>query len=134
MGHVPSAMMMGQAFLQFMCTRNALRHSLVAARLRRRVMGTYFLRRQFMGRDRLLRVGVASLGMLALSAMVHPVWAQNPGQILDSLRRRYEVPLVPATEVAAAGLRVWPGNNTSSPAPDGAHLWDGLVGGGLTGP
>jgi hypothetical protein len=47
-----------------------------------------------MGRDRLLRVGVASLGMLALSAMVHPVWAQNPGQILDSLRRRFALPLV----------------------------------------
>src|SRR2546429_7923052 len=87
-----------------------------------------------MGRDRLLRVGVASLGMLALSAMVHPVWAQNPGQILDSLRRRYEVPLVPATEVAATASRFAPGHNTSSQSAFGAHFGDGFVGAGFTSP
>ncbi len=85
-----------------------------------------------MGRDRLLRVGVASLGMLALSAMVHPVWAQNPGQILDSLRRRYEVPLVPATEVAATASRFAPGHNTSSQSAYGANFGDGFVGAGFT--
>jgi len=89
------------------------------------------LRRQFMGRDRLLRVGVASLGMLALSAMVHPVWAQNPGQILDSLRRRFQLPLVPATEVAATASRFAPGHNTSSQSAYGANFGDGFIGAGF---
>ena len=84
-----------------------------------------------MGRDRLLRVGVASLGMLALSAMVHPVWAQNPGQILDSLRRRFQLPLVPATEVAATASRFAPGHNTSSQSAYGANFGDGFVGAGF---
>ena len=84
-----------------------------------------------MGRDRLLRVGVASLGMLALSAMVHPVWAQNPGQILDSLRRRYQLPLMPATEVAATASRFAPGHNTSSQSAYGANFGDGFVGAGF---
>ena len=85
-----------------------------------------------MGRDRLLRVGVASLGMLALSAMVHPVWAQNPGQILDSLRRRFQLPLVPSTEVAATASRFAPGHNTSSQSAYGANFGDGFVGAGFT--
>ena len=84
-----------------------------------------------MGRDRLLRVGVASLGMLALSAMVHPVWAQNPGQILDSLRRRYELPLLPATEVAATASRFAPGHNTQSQSAYGANFGDGFIGAGF---
>jgi hypothetical protein len=84
-----------------------------------------------MGRDRLLRMGVASLGVLALSAMVHPAWAQNPGQILDSLRRRYQLPLVPATEVAATASRFAPGHNTQSQSAYGANLGDGFIGAGF---
>jgi len=85
-----------------------------------------------MGRDRLLRVGVASLGMLALSAMVHAVWAQNPGQILDSLRRRYVLPLVPSLEVAATASRFAPGQSTSSQSAFGANFGDGFVGAGFS--
>jgi hypothetical protein len=84
-----------------------------------------------MGRDRLLRVGVASLGMLALTAMVHPVRAQSPTQILDSLRRRYQLPLMPATEVAATASRFAPGFNTSSQTAFGANFGDGFVGAGF---
>src|SRR5205085_5928465 len=105
---------------------------LLAARLRRRLVRTQFSRRQGMGRDRLLRVGMASLGMLALSAMVHPVWAQNPGQILDSLRRRFQLPLVPATEVAATASRFAPGHNTSSQSAYAANFGDGFIGAGFS--
>src|SRR5207237_4173565 len=58
--------------------------------------------------------------------------ARNPGQILDSLRRRYEVPLVPATEVAATASRFAPGHNTSSQSAYGANFGDGFVGAGFT--
>src|SRR5947199_4806496 len=115
-----------------MRTRNALRGSLGCSAFASASGGNSLLRRQFMGRDRLLRVGVASLGMLALSAMVHPVWAQNPGQILDSLRRRFALPLVPATEVAATASRFAPGHNTSSQSAYGANFGDGFVGAGFT--
>lgn len=85
-----------------------------------------------MGRDRLLRLGAASLGMLALSAVLQPAFAQNPAQILDSLRRRYQLPLVPSTEVAATASRFAPGHNTSSQSAYGANFGDGFVGAGFT--
>ena len=84
-----------------------------------------------MGRDRLLRVGVASLGMMALSALVSPVAAQNPAQILDSLRRRFQLPLLPSTEVAATASRYAPGHNTASQSAYGANFGDGFVGAGF---
>lgn len=84
-----------------------------------------------MGRDRLLRVGVASLGMLALSGMLQAVLAQNPGQILDSLRRRYQLPLVPSLEVAATASRYAPGLSTTSQSAFGANFGDGYVGAGF---
>ena len=84
-----------------------------------------------MGRDRLLRVGAASLGMLALSALIQPAVAQNPAQILDSLRRRFQLPLVPSTEVAATASRFAPGHNTSSQSAYGANFGDGFVGAGF---
>jgi len=84
-----------------------------------------------MGRDRLLRACVASLGMLALSAVASPLWAQNPAQILDSLRRRFQLPLLPATEVAATASRYAPGHNTASQSAYGANFGDGFVGVGF---
>ena len=84
-----------------------------------------------MVRDRLLRVGVASLGLLALSAVLTPVAAQNPAQILDSLRRRYQLPLLPSTEVAATASRFAPGHNTASQSAYGANFGDGFVGAGF---
>ena len=85
-----------------------------------------------MGRDRLLRACAAGLGILALSALATPVSAQNPAQILDSLRRRFQLPLLPATEVAAAASRIAPGHNTASQSAYGANFGDGFVGGGYT--
>jgi len=85
-----------------------------------------------MGRDRLLRVCAASLGMLALSAITAPARAQNPAQILDSLRRRFQLPLLPATEVAATASRFAPGHNTASQSAYGANFGDGFVGAGFT--
>src|SRR3954465_6357993 len=85
-----------------------------------------------MGRDRLLRVGVASLGMLALSAMVQPVWAQNPGQILESRRGGFPLPLVPATEVAATAWLFASGHNTASQSAYGANFGDGFIGAGFS--
>ena len=84
-----------------------------------------------MGRDRLLRVGVAGLGMWALSALVSPMAAQNPAQILDSLRRRFQLPLLPSTEVAATASRFAPGHNTASQSAYGANFGDGFVGAGF---
>jgi len=76
-------------------------------------------------------VGAASLGMLALSALIQPAVAQNPAQILDSLRRRFQLPLVPSTEVAATASRFAPGHNTSSQSAYGANFGDGFVGAGF---
>jgi hypothetical protein len=84
-----------------------------------------------MVRDRLLRVCVASLGLAALSALVHPAAAQNPAQILDSLRRRYQLPLLPSTEVAATASRFAPGHNTASQSAYGANFGDGFIGAGF---
>jgi hypothetical protein len=85
-----------------------------------------------MGRDRLLRACAAGLGLLAMSAFVRPVSAQNPAQILDSLRRRFQLPLLPATEVAATASRIAPGHNTASQSAYGANFGDGFVGVGFT--
>jgi hypothetical protein len=85
-----------------------------------------------MGRDRLLRACAAGLGMLVLGALATPVSAQNPAQILDSLRRRFQLPLLPATEVAATASRIAPGHNTASQSAYGANFGDGFVGGGFT--
>jgi hypothetical protein len=84
-----------------------------------------------MGRDRLLRAGVIGLGILAISALASPATAQNPAQILDSLRRRFQLPLLPATEVAATASRFAPGHNTASQSAYGANFGDGFIGAGF---
>lgn len=86
-----------------------------------------------MGRDRLLRTCAVSLGLLALSALSSPAGAQNPAQILDSLRRRFQLPLLPSTEVAATASRFAPGHNTASQSGYGANFGDGFIGAGFAG-
>lgn len=83
-----------------------------------------------MERDRLLRACAVGLGIVALTALARPLSAQNPAQILDSLRSRYRLPLLPATEVAATASRLVPGHNTASQSAFGANFGDGFVGAG----
>ncbi|HKO14999.1 MAG TPA: hypothetical protein VJU87_02115 [Gemmatimonadaceae bacterium] len=85
-----------------------------------------------MGRDRLLRACAVGLGIAALTTLARPLSAQNPAQILDSLRSRYRLPLLPATEVAATASRLVPGHTTASQSAFGANFGDGFVGAGYT--
>jgi hypothetical protein len=84
-----------------------------------------------MARDRLPSLFAAGVGILALSALARPLSAQNPTQILDSLRRAYQVPLLPATEVAATASRLAPAQAMSSQSAFGASYGDGFVGAGF---
>lgn len=84
-----------------------------------------------MGGKRLLRASVVSVGLLALSALARPALAQDPGHVLDSLRRRYQLPLLPSTEVAATASRYAPGANTAAQTAFGANFGDGFVGAGF---
>ncbi|MDE3152535.1 MAG: hypothetical protein KGL93_09855 [Gemmatimonadota bacterium] len=83
-------------------------------------------RRQFMGRDRLLRIGMACAGIFMLVALASPAGAQN----LDSLKRSYIIPNLPAnaTFVAANVARSAPGSSSGSPSAFGASMGQAFVG------
>ncbi len=83
-----------------------------------------------MAHVRLVRWCAAGVGMLSLGFALRPAAAQS----LDSLRRRFQIPLPISVEVAATASRIAPGSSAGSQSAYGPNFGDGFFGVGAQQP